>query len=303
MTSSGSVSTLRAASVTPVRIRFRRQVYSGKNNINRAKGEKKPKSMFHGAICLWRDSFFPLVGKRISISVSLFPTILLLFFFSFHLLFFEIRGFEKLFLFFLPVIIFYRFRLEKFGKNRNEESFVVKRRMKNLLSLLKSNKRSQATRQSFYPSPPSRYKILTNVPFRIGSNHQQHGICLPYPNIYPAWKIHFWVWWIDQRFTNLATLFWKWNSLLLNSHGWMEKKKKKKEKLDTLSRQIVQFLPKTRIPSFHTCRIISIVSRSGQEEDGGWHALKDGKLEEGEDGITKDASNWEKGGRRRRNGG
>lgn len=103
-----------------------------------------------------------------------------------YLLFFEIRGFEKLFLFFLPVTIFYRFRLEKFGKNRNEESFVVKRRMKNLLSLLKSNKRSQATRQSFYPSPPSRYKILTNVPFRIGSNHQQHGICLPYPNIYPA---------------------------------------------------------------------------------------------------------------------
>lgn len=39
---------------------------------------------------------------------------------------------------------------------------VVKRRMKNLLSLLKSNKRWQATRQSFYPSPV--YKILTNVP-------------------------------------------------------------------------------------------------------------------------------------------
>lgn len=93
---------------------------------------------------------------------------------------------KSCFFFFLPVTIFYRFRLEKFGKNRNEESFVVKRRMKNLLSLLKSNKRSQATRQSFYPSPPSRYKILTNVPFRIGSNHQQHGICLPYPNIYPA---------------------------------------------------------------------------------------------------------------------
>lgn len=60
---------------------------------HRAKGEKKPKSMFHGAICLWCDSFFD--GERIRfLSLSLSRTILFFFFFLFsHLL---LSKFERL---------------------------------------------------------------------------------------------------------------------------------------------------------------------------------------------------------------
>lgn len=95
MTSSGSVSTLRAASVTPVRIRFRRQVYSGKNNINRAPSSERREetkvdvprsnlSLVRFFFRRWTDS----------ISLSLSRTILFFFFFLFsHLL---LSKFERL---------------------------------------------------------------------------------------------------------------------------------------------------------------------------------------------------------------
>lgn len=111
--------------------------------------------MFHGAICLWRVSFFRTRRKT---DFSLFSTILFLFFSSFFFRYF--RNLKNCFFFF-----FYKYSigLEIWEKSkRGMIRSVVKRRMKNLLSLLKSNKRWQATRQSFYPSPV--YKILTNVP-------------------------------------------------------------------------------------------------------------------------------------------
>lgn len=83
----------------------------------------------------------------LSLSHSLSPTIL---FFTFLSLLSK-----KLFLFSFFRACYnipYRFRWEIWEKSKR--GIVVKRRMKNLLSLLKSNKRSQATRQSFYPSPP-----------------------------------------------------------------------------------------------------------------------------------------------------
>lgn len=147
MTSSGSVSTLRA--VTPVRIRFRRQVYSGKNNINhRAKGEKggkKPESMFHGAICL-----------SLSLTLSL-----LRFFSSLSFRYFRKSCFFSLFS--APVIIFHIGLDERFGKNRNVESSLSGEWKICCPYWNRINVRKQPVKVSI-PSLLSSYKILTNVP-------------------------------------------------------------------------------------------------------------------------------------------
>lgn len=147
MTSSGSVSTLRA--VTPVRIRFRRQVYSGKNNINhRAKGEKggkKPESMFHGAICL-----------SLSLTLSL-----LRFFSSLSFRYFRKSCFFSLFS--ASVIIFHIGLDERFGKNRNVESSLSGEWKICCPYWNRINVRKQPVKVSIPPLLSS-YKILTNVP-------------------------------------------------------------------------------------------------------------------------------------------
>lgn len=145
----------------PFEFDFERQVYSGKNNINRAPSSERRERREETKVDVPRSN---LSLARIFFSdssengfLSLFYDSFLIFFFIFLSL---LSKFEKLFLFF-----FYKYSigLEIWEKSkRGMIRSVVKRRMKNLLSLLKSNKRWQATRQSFYPSPV--YKILTNVP-------------------------------------------------------------------------------------------------------------------------------------------
>ena len=163
---------------------------------------------------------------------------------------------------------------------------VVKRRMKNLLSLLKSNKRWQATRQSFYPSPV--YKILTNVPnpdwiepstarsstesvYRIQTSIPLEKFIFESDEPIKDSRVsrHF--------FESETPPFAQFPRLNENKKKKREretdeKKNKNSTRYETIRRNSTLYANYLRIPSLKTTilvtRIISIVSRSAQEEDG-----------------------------------
>lgn len=141
----------------PFEFDFERQVYSGKNNINRAPSSERRERREETKVDVPRSN---LSLARIFFSDSSENGFLSLFYDSFLIfLHFSFATFEiwkdVSFFFFCYK---YSIGLEIWEKSkRGMIRFVVKRRMKNLLSLLKSNKRWQATRQSFYPSPVIKY--------------------------------------------------------------------------------------------------------------------------------------------------